>query len=80
MMTNKTERNPSWTGGRASASIATCWSSVVAPRLHPELAEIYRQKVDALHAELNRPELRAETVEILRGLIEEIRLVPAAAG
>ena len=29
-----------------------------------------------LHEELNRPELRAEATQALRGLIEEIRLVP----
>jgi hypothetical protein len=32
-----------------------------APRLHPRLAEIYRAKVADLQAELNRPELRAES-------------------
>jgi hypothetical protein len=46
-------------------------------RLTLLIAKIYRRKVDALHAELNRPELRTEAVEVLRGLIEEIRLVPA---
>jgi site-specific DNA recombinase len=47
-----------------------------APRLHPNLAEIYRQKVSALHQELNREELRAEAAEALRALIGEVRLVP----
>src|SRR4029077_9616991 len=40
------------------------------------LAEIYRQKVDRLHEELNRPELREEAAAAIRGLIEEVRLVP----
>ena len=47
-----------------------------APRLHPRLAELYRERVERLHEELNRPELRAEAAEVLRGLIEEIRLIP----
>jgi hypothetical protein len=46
------------------------------PRLHPNLAEIYRQRAAELHESLNRPEARAEAAELLRGLIEAIRLVP----
>ena len=45
-------------------------------RLHPNLAEIYRDKVARLHEELNRPELRAEAAAAIRGLIEAVRLVP----
>ncbi|MFO1147568.1 MAG: recombinase family protein [Alsobacter sp.] len=47
-----------------------------APMLHPAMAEVYGRQVAQLHEELNRPEVRAEATEILRGLIEEIRLVP----
>jgi hypothetical protein len=47
-----------------------------APRLHPKLAEMYRQKVANLQEGLNRPELRAEAAEAIRSLIQEIRLVP----
>jgi site-specific DNA recombinase len=47
-----------------------------AVRLHPNLAEIYRQKVARLHEELNRPELREVAAAAIRGLIEEVRLVP----
>ena len=46
------------------------------PRLHPKLADLYRQRVERLHEELNRPELRAEAAEALRALIDEVRLVP----
>jgi site-specific DNA recombinase len=46
------------------------------PRLHPKLAELYRQRVGRLHEELNRPELRAEAAQALRALIEEVRLIP----
>ena len=49
---------------------------VRAPRLHPKLAEQYKERVEQLHEELNRPELRAHAAQALRELIEEIRLVP----
>jgi DNA invertase Pin-like site-specific DNA recombinase len=45
-------------------------------RLHPNLAEIYRDKVAHLHEELNRPELHTEASVAIRSLIEEVRLVP----
>jgi len=47
-----------------------------APRLHPKLAEIYRNKVANLTEALNAPDARTEAAEILRDLIDEIRLVP----
>src|SRR4029077_1613447 len=33
------------------------------PRLHPRLADLYRERVERLHLELNRPELCAEAAE-----------------
>lgn len=52
-------------------------SSNTAPvRLHPNLAEIYRRKVEDLHSALNHPTFRTEAAATLRELIEEIRLVP----
>ena len=45
-------------------------------RLHPNLAEIYRNKVQNLADALNAPDTRQEAGEILRSLIEEIWLVP----
>ena len=44
-------------------------------RLHPNLAELYQQKVINLAEALNEP-TRLEATECLRDLIEEIRLVP----
>jgi site-specific DNA recombinase len=49
-------------------------------RFHPNVAEIYRQKVAHLWAALNDPALREEAAEVLRGLIEEIRLAPVGDG
>ena len=46
------------------------------PRLHPKLADLYRQRVDRLHEELNRTELRSEAAQALRELIDEVRLIP----
>ena len=46
------------------------------PRLHPNLAELYRQKVAALREALNGDDGRHEAAEILRSLIDEVRLLP----
>jgi site-specific DNA recombinase len=45
-------------------------------RLHPNLAELYQQKVINLAEALNDEPTRLEATECLRDLIEEIRLVP----
>jgi hypothetical protein len=46
------------------------------PLIHPNLAEIYRQRVERLHGALKDPTTRDEAFELIRSLIEEIRLVP----
>src|SRR6185312_1455215 len=46
------------------------------PRLHTNLAELYRQKVMNLAQALNDEHTRLEAAECIRELIEEIRLVP----
>ena len=46
------------------------------PRLHPNLAEVYRRKVADLHEALNTDVNRAAAAEALRALIDEIRLTP----
>ena len=45
-------------------------------RLHPGLADVYRRKVADLRRALNDEGTKAEAVEVLRGLISEIRLAP----
>jgi hypothetical protein len=52
-------------------------STAPAPRLHPGLAELYREKVSAL-AEALASDDAGEAREVIRGLVEEIRLVPEA--
>ncbi len=45
-------------------------------RLHPNLAEVYRQKIQNLRDALNQDDSRADAAGLLRSLIDEIRLVP----
>jgi hypothetical protein len=46
------------------------------PLLHPNLAMIYRTRVDALEALFRDAEEGREAFEMLRGLIEEVRIIP----
>jgi len=50
------------------------------PRLHPNLAELYRRKVADLQTALADPNTQTEALEILRGLIERVVLHPAENG
>jgi site-specific DNA recombinase len=47
-----------------------------APLIHPSLAEVYRQKAAALHEALRDPGTRDEAFDVIRSLIDEIRLAP----
>lgn len=49
-------------------------------RFHPKMADIYRQKIDNLIDTLKQPETRVEAAEILRGLVDEVRLTPREEG
>jgi len=51
-----------------------------APRLHPNLAEVYRRKVADLQTALADPATQTEALEILRGLIERVVLYPVQKG
>ncbi len=51
-----------------------------APRFHPNLAELYRRKVEKLHEALSEPSIRQEAVEILRSLIDVVVLKPVDRG
>ena len=55
-------------------------SKTPAPRLHPNLAELYRRKVAELHDALRDPSTRSEAIELLRGLINEVILYPTDSG
>jgi site-specific DNA recombinase len=45
------------------------------PRLHPKLAEAYRQQVERLEESLNDPAIRPEAADV-RSLIDRIVLYP----
>ena len=49
-------------------------------RLHPDLAELYRKKVQALHEALHDPATEAEALEIVRSLIEQVIVRPRQGG
>ncbi|EME67517.1 DNA recombinase, partial [Paramagnetospirillum caucaseum] len=46
------------------------------PRLHPNLPELFRRKVEDLQEALREPETTTQAALALRGLIDRIRLVP----
>ncbi|WP_144865299.1 recombinase family protein [Mesorhizobium sp. J18] len=46
------------------------------PDIHPNVAHIYRRKVERLAEALNHPKERQEAAEALRGLIERVVLTP----
>lgn len=46
------------------------------PLLHPNMAEIYRSRVAALHEALLRNETKAEAAETIRALVDQVALVP----
>ena len=48
----------------------------VEPLIHPKLAEVYRRKVADLRQALHEEAGRTEAFELIRSLIEEVRLVP----
>ena len=50
------------------------------PRLHPNLAGLYRRKVEQLHEALADPSVRDEALSILRGLIEGVVMHPQENG
>lgn len=56
------------------AEVAQTPNSV--PRLHPNLAEIYRRKVANLADALNANDTRTEAFEAIRGQVDEVRLIP----
>ena len=44
--------------------------------LHPTLAEVYGAKIKALAASLDDEDTKPEAIELLRGLVTEVRLHP----
>ncbi len=61
---------------QAALENALASAQAPAPLIHPALAEVYRKQVASLHDALRDPDSRDEAFEIVRSLIDEIRLVP----
>jgi hypothetical protein len=57
---------------RAALAAAIESAPTTAPRLHPNLSELYRRKVEGLQAALVDPATQTEALEIFRGLIERV--------
>jgi hypothetical protein len=49
------------------------------PLLHPNLAAIYRARVENLQTVLSDPDHGQEAFDVVRSLVEEVRIVPAGA-
>lgn len=49
------------------------------PRLHPNMAEIYRQRIAALYEGLQNEDGKAEAAEVFRTLVDQVTLVPDEA-
>ena len=65
-------RSTSWSSARRRSTAELAAAPAPAPRLHPNLAELYRRKVADLQTALADPATRTEALEILRGLIERV--------
>jgi site-specific DNA recombinase len=46
------------------------------PLLHPNMAEVWRQRITDLHEAVNDPTEKARAFEVLRSLIDRVTLVP----
>jgi site-specific DNA recombinase len=62
---------------KAELEAELAWAEAPAPRLHPNLADVYRQRLGELSRVLGADDA-AEAREVVRGLVEAIRLVPEA--
>ena len=58
------------------AGIAAAGTPEPLPALHPNLAQVYRQKVERLEQALHDPSVSAAAVEALRSLIDAIVVYP----
>jgi hypothetical protein len=55
-------------------------ASTPSVRLHPNLAQIYRRKIERLQHALNDPEIRDEAIQVLRSLLDRVVIAPAETG
>ena len=67
---------PGWSQAALQAELAV--AEALAPRLMPNLAELYREKVTALHKTLEGEDAAAAREQV-RALIVEVRIIPSPA-
>ena len=56
--------------------VASLGKTSIQPTLHPALAKIYETKIAQLHLALKHTETRAESMQIIRGLIDQVVVTP----
>jgi hypothetical protein len=64
-------------GRQGELERALAVATAPAPLIHPNLAEVYRRRVAALHEALHEPASRDEAFDVIRTLIDGVRLVPS---
>ena len=57
---------------KAALAAAVESAPTTAPRLHPNLSELYRRKIETLQEALTDPATQTEALKIFRGLIERV--------
>jgi site-specific DNA recombinase len=65
---------------KAALEASLAASSPPPVRRHPNLAELYREKVDELHLARADPAMRAEALELTRKLIGHVEVHPGDEG
>jgi hypothetical protein len=73
---------PACSGASTTWRLGECDSSKTwqPVRLHPNLAEVYRGKVERLQGALNDSGIRDEALQILQALIERVSITPTDTG
>jgi hypothetical protein len=65
---------------RETHAVQVSWDPEPPVRMHPNLAGLYRKKIESLREALADEETRAEALDILRTLIEAVLIHPIESG
>ena len=76
MPKRSTTRSRNWKAARPGLEATLADTQLGQPLLHPNLAKVYRNKVEQLSQAFSDPDQGREAFEIVRSLIREVRLVP----
>ena len=61
---------------RQDALEASVLNGLRTPLLHPSMAEVYRQRISALHERLQDENERSEAAAVFRTLVDQVPLQP----